>query len=161
LHAITDNEVVLYRQFLENILKNGAVGLETSKHGSAFICTENGAWFHNLVLFKSNEERLKYKNEVGDLICDRKACTIGTAVRKLKSYKANFNKPVALFVGQRLDVNEYYGHSWCVILYKDKNEWKIIVEDSRPTVDANIPTNVRELATPLGIRYIDLIAELP
>jgi len=55
------------------------------------------------------------------------------------------DKPVAVFVGQRLDVNEYYGHSWCVILYKDKNEWKIIVKDSRPTVNANIPTNVREI----------------
>ena len=37
-HAITDDEVVIYRQFLETILRNGAVSLETSKHGSAFIC---------------------------------------------------------------------------------------------------------------------------
>jgi len=56
LHAITDDEVVIYSQFLETILQNGAVSLETSKHGSAFFCKKNDAWFHNLVLIKKNQQ---------------------------------------------------------------------------------------------------------
>jgi len=56
LHVITDDEVVIYCQCLETILQNGAVSLETSKHGSAFICTKNGAWFHNLVIFENNQQ---------------------------------------------------------------------------------------------------------
>jgi len=52
LHAITDDEVIIYSQFIEKILLAGAFYMEILPlHNSGFVFSEHGAWLSSLVLF--------------------------------------------------------------------------------------------------------------
>ena len=101
------------------------------------------------------------ENESGKMIWKGKACTVATAVLQLKYYRNHFEKPIAIFVGQRLGINEQYGHAWCLIMFKDSDRWKVLLKDSRCVQFANIPSIVIDIITALSITHIDLVTELP
>jgi len=129
------------------------------------ICSVNlvfsttfGCWYGKLLLFSNNKQRLRYKTEIGDYMWEEKE-SIFTAIKHFRRHMQTQNIPLALFSGQKSDMNATYGHVWVGVLYKQEI-WEIVVKDSLPENHAGIPKNIQIIAKSLGIRSISLASQL-